>query len=617
MHDQRSRSTDALTTQRVAEMKFGTQITRGGTRFRLWAPKSASVDLLLGTGGATVPMTARPRGWFEIELEGVGAGTLYRFRLADGREVPDPASRFQPQGVEGPSQVVDPRRFAWTDTGWVGRPWHEAVLYELHLGTFTPEGTFAAAAQKLDYLAALGVTAIELMPVNSFPGRWGWGYDGVLPFAPDASYGAPDDLKAFVDAAHARGLMVLLDVVYNHFGPRGNFLPAYAPLLTEAHHTPWGAAMNFDGPGSEMVRDFFVDNARYWLVEYHFDGLRFDAVHEIKDEGYNHFLHDLALLVRASTDGRHTHLVLENEENDPAWLQRTGDLRAGLYDAQWNDDVHHLIEVALHGEHSSYARDYVEHPEWLPRALATGFGFQGDPVPSRDGKPKGGPSADLPPIAFVSFIQNHDQIGNRLFGERASQLAERRQLRTVAALYLLSPHIPLLFMGEEWGADTPFLFFSDVGGDLADAIRQSRSEMLGEFVLPSKQGMEAPDPMAQSTFEASKLDWSEPAKPGYSDWLSFYRDILAVRHREIVPRLEGVGGRAGDYRVLANGAFAVEWQLAGGAKLLLDANLTDEPVAGFDLARPGRRLWLEGGASGTQLDPWTVLWRLDQKDAEA
>jgi malto-oligosyltrehalose trehalohydrolase len=388
-------------------------------------------------------------------------------------------------------------------------------------------------------------------------------------------------------------------------------LPHYAPVFTEKHETPWGSAMNFDGEGSEMVRDFILANARYWLNEYHFDGLRLDAVHEIRDEGFNHLLHDLALQIRGSTDGRYAHLIVENEENDPEWLRRTGDLRTGLYDAQWNDDIHHLIDVALYGRGSNYGEDYAGHPDWLPRALATGFAFQGQPVPTRHGKPKGGPSADLPPVAFVSFIQNHDQVGNRLFGERIGELAAPRKLRAVAAVYLLAPQVPMLFMGEEWGAKTPFLFFSDVDPAFAGDIKKQRQELFGRFVLPEKRGLEPPDAMAQSSFEASKLDWSEVEGEANADLLGLYRKLLAIRRDEIAPRLAGVGGHAASYEMVRGAAFRVRWRLAGGAVLTLLANLSDEPVDGLELWA-GRHLWLEGFASGTTLEGWSVVWSLDE-----
>ena len=596
-----------LRTQRASDSKFGTQITPRGVRFRLWAPERQAIGLRLEHEAATRPMETRPRGWFELEVEGIGAGTLYRFVLDDGTVVPDPASRFQPEDVLGPSEVIDPRTYPWTDVGWIGRPWEEVALYELHVGTFTPQGTFRAAIDRLDYLADLGITAIQMMPVADFPGRWNWGYDGTLPFAPDSTYGRPDDLKALIDAAHGRGLMVLLDVVYNHFGPRGNFLPRYAPIFTERHETPWGSAMNFDGPGSDMVRDFILANARYWLTEYHFDGLRLDAVHEIKDGGFNHMLRDLALMVRGATDGRYIHLVLENEENDADWLRRTEDLRPGLYDAQWNDDIHHLIDVAVHGKRSNYAADYSQWPQWLPRALATGFGFQGQPAPSRHGLPKGKPSDDLPPTAFVSFIQNHDQVGNRLFGERVAMLARPEQQRAAAALYLLAPQIPMVMMGEEFGTKRPFLFFSDVDPALAEAIRRQRTEAFGKSVLARNRTLEPPDAMQEETFLSTKLDWTELESEAAAEVLAHYRRLLAVRRAEIVPRLTGVGGGAGSYAVLGPGAFRVDWRLTG-ATLSVNANLSDRPAAVS--AGQGRRIWTEGRVDEACLGAWSLAWNI-------
>jgi malto-oligosyltrehalose trehalohydrolase len=603
-----------LATQRFNEMKFGTQITAGGTRFRLWAPRSKRVSLKLEGEAAPRPMPALPRGWFELEVEGVGHGALYHFVLEDGLEVPDPASRFQPHDVMGPSEVIDPRRYGWGDVGWAGRPWEEAVIYELHLGTFTPEGTYAAAAERLGYLADLGVTVLELLPVNDFPGRWNWGYDGALPFAPDAAYGRPEDLKALIDAAHAHGLMVVLDVVYNHFGPKGNYLAQYAPVFTDRHQTPWGEAINFDGVDSPMVRDFVLANARYWLNEYHFDGLRLDAVHEMKDEGYNHMLHDLALQVRGSTDGRLTYLILENEENDPEWLKRTGDLVPGLYDAQWNDDIHHTLDIALYGEASSYARDYANRPDWLGKALATGFAFQGEPVPTRDGRPKGAPSAELPPVAFVSFIQNHDQVGNRLFGERIAALAEPRRARIAAAIYLLAPQIPMLFMGEEWGSRTPFLYFTDVDPELGEPIRKQRLAHFGPFVAPENRGKEPPDPIAESTFLASKLDWSDLEKPEHAEWLNLYRELLAVRRKHIAPLLFGVGGHYGTHQQIGVHGTRVRWGLRDGAFLTMAANLSDQPVAGME-PLGGEVIWREGEVESGRLMPWSVVFSLGEGGA--
>ncbi|MGB3339209.1 MAG: malto-oligosyltrehalose trehalohydrolase [Devosia sp.] len=587
-------------------MKFGTQITARGVRFRLWAPGADAASLRLYTPDRVVPMTALPRGWYEVEVDGVSHGARYRFVLHDGREVPDPASRFQPDDVDGASEVIDPRAFAWTDAGWRGRPWEETVLYELHVGTFTSEGTYAAAMERLGHLAELGITAIEIMPLADFKGRWNWGYDGAFLFAPDASYGRPEELKAFVDAAHALGLMVMLDVVYNHFGPKGNYMGIYAPLTTDKHQTPWGPGVNYDDEGSHMIRDFVFANARYWLNEYHLDGLRFDAVHAINDSGPRHMLHDLAEQVRASTDGRHIHLVCENSENQANWLQRRKDGTPGLYTAQWSDDIHHLLHSAVTGERFWYYADFAGRTDLLGRALAEGLAWQGEYM-EHEGVNKGEPSDFLPPTAFVSYIQNHDQAGNRPLGERITELVPLQAARTLAAINLLSPHIPLLFMGEEWAAKQPFMFFSDIGEDLADAIRQSRRDELSE--VPLSNGMQPPDPMAASTFEACKLDWSALEGAEAARHLALYRRLLSIRQKEIVPRLHGVCGYSGRYQVIGPKAVQVAWTLGDGSELSMACNLSGEPLHGISLWGPDH-LWLEGFATGDCLEAWSAVFRL-------
>ena len=401
-------------------------------------------------------------GWHELVTDRARAGTRYRFALPDGLRVPDPASRHQPEDVHGLSEVIDPSSYAWRDIAWRGRPWEEAVLYELHIGAFTPEGTFRAAIDRLDHLVSLGVTAIELMPIADFPGRWNWGYDGVLPYAPDANYGRPEDFKALVEAAHERGLMVMLDVVYNHFGPEGAYLHAIAPqTFTDRHKTPWGAGINTDGRDARPVRDYFIHNALYRIEEFHLDGLRLDAVHAILDDSAKHLLEDLAERVRASAPERPFHLVLENEENEASRLVRGEDGRPRWYTAQWNDDVHHVLHVAASGEFNAYYADYHGDTEKLGRALAEGFAFQGKAMPYR-GRVRGEPSGSLPPSAFVAFIQNHDQVGNRAFGDRLTHFAPDVAVRAVAATYLLLPQVPMLFMGEEWAAAQAFPFFADL-----------------------------------------------------------------------------------------------------------------------------------------------------------
>jgi malto-oligosyltrehalose trehalohydrolase len=593
-------------------MPFGAEVRPNGeVRFRLWAPPHARIALEI-EGAAKLPMQALDGGWHELVTERAHPGSRYRFVLPDGMRVPDPASRHQPEDVHGPSEVIDPAAYRWREVAWHGRPWHEAVLYELHVGAFTPEGTFAAAQTRLDHLVGLGVTAVELMPVADFPGRRNWGYDGVLPYAPDASYGRPEDLKALVDDAHRRGVMMLLDVVYNHFGPEGAYYGAIAPqFFTERHHTPWGAAINMDGDGSATVRDFFIHNALYWLEEFHFDGLRLDAVHAIRDNSPRHFLAELAERVRARFPDRHLHLVLENEANEAARLPRDPGGRPRWYTAQWNDDVHHVLHVATTGERGGYYADYLGNTERLGRALAEGFAFQGQHMPYR-GRRRGEPSALLPPAAFIAFAQNHDQVGNRAFGERLVALAAPDACRAAAAVYLLLPQIPMLFMGEEWDARQPFPFFCDFAPDLAAAVRRGRRDEFArfpEFRDPAARAR-IPDPTADATFLSAKLAWGDLSQPPHSAALEWHRDILAVRRREILPLVPAIR-RGGTYRVLGDGAVAVRWDAGAAGVMRLDANLSRVAARGFT-APAGRVIWQEGrvGDDG-EFAAFAVRWAVE------
>lgn len=591
--------------QREQETKFGTQLLVRGVRFRLWAPLARTVALKLHELELLLPMKAALRGWYEIEVSEARVGMRYSFVLDDGKEVADPASRFQPHDVQGPSEIIDPRAYCWQDVGWRGRPWEEMIIYEAHIGTFTPQGTFRAAIDKLDALVDLGVTALELMPVADFPGRWNWGYDGAYLFAPDASYGRPDDLKALVDAAHSKGLSVFLDVVYNHFGPKGNDLGAYVPLTNEAQQTPWGAAINFEG--SSDIRDLIFANARHWLNEYRFDGLRFDAVHEISDDGPRHVLLELVEQIRASTDGRFIHLIVENQYNQSTWLKRRLDGAPWLYDAQWGDDINHGLHHAITGESFRYYADFVGRMDLLGRALAEGLGWQGEYLEREKGS-KGEPSAFLPPTAFVTFSQNHDQIGNRPFGDRLGHIVSHHRARLYAAIYLLAPHVPQIFMGEEWGAEQPFLYFSDVGADLAKSIQGGRRKAAEEYPRRNGQGT-PPDPMAEATFAACKLDWDSRGEGDYAKMLGFYRELVALRKQEIVPRLRNMGGNSGLYSTLGEHGLRVVWTLGDGAELALVANFSDHPLEGLSLSRTDR-LWLEGEGSGDCLGPWSAVFEL-------
>lgn len=593
-------------------MPFGTALFADGTRFRLWAPDCGAVMLHL-SGHGDHPMPKHEDGWAELVVPGIGAGARYGFRVGD-LTVPDPASRHQPDDVHGLSEVIDPNGYAWADSSWRGRPWEDAVVYELHVGAFTPEGTFQAAMAKLDYLVDLGVTAIELMPLAEFPGSRGWGYDGVLIYAPEASYGRPEDLKALVDCAHAKGLMVMLDVVYNHFGPEGNYLHVTARrFFTERHHTPWGQAINYDGADAAPVREFVIHNALYWLEEYHLDGLRLDAVHAIMDDSAKIVLEELAERVRAAFPDRHLHLVLENDDNAAHLLRRGEDGKPLYYTAQWNDDYHHALHRLLTGEAGGYYRDYAPDPmAHLVRCLTEGFAYQGEESEHRDGAHRGQPSPHLPPMAFVSFLQNHDQIGNRALGERIDKLAQLPLVHAATALLLLGPQPPMLFQGEEWGASTPFLYFCDFGPELAEAVRQGRKREFAHF--PQFQGKGAatvPDPVDPATFARSKLDWAEQIGAPHAHRLRTVRELLSIRRRDIAPRLAGMNGASAWCDMLGPRAFKAYWTLGDGSRLTIIANFSAVPLPGV-VPGEGRLLYSTYGGVGA-LPAWGVDWYLDDR----
>ncbi len=596
--------------QRAHAMPFGAEPTEAGVRFSLYAPSAREVTLLLD--GTEHAMPDAGDGWRRRLEPEARAGSRYAFCI-DGRlEVPDPASRFQPDDVHQRSAVVDPRAYDWHDAAWAGRPWEETVLYEAHVGTITPEGTFAALMGKLEDLKELGVTAIELMPLAEFAGRRNWGYDGVLPFAPDASYGTPEDLKRLVDAAHGLGLMVFIDVVYNHFGPSGNYLSAYAkPFFTERHHTPWGAAINFDGPDARPVRDFFIHNALYWLEEYHADGLRFDAVHAILDDSEPHILAEIAERARAALPGREIHLVLENDANEARWLERGARGRPKLHTAQWNDDIHHCWHVLLTGEAEGYYEDYADAPTArLARSLAEGFAYQGEASRHRGGEARGEVSSHLPPSAFVAFLQNHDQVGNRAFGERLSQLASPDRLALARAVLLLSPQIPLLFMGEEWNGAAPFLYFVDFADDtgLSDAVRNGRRQEFQRFkaFADPEAAARIPDPTAVDTYMTSVLTWDERNRPlGHAAREAVAR-LLRLRMAEVVPltRSRFIGA---DHAAGRDDLVRVTWRYAAGS-LSLVANLAEAATA-LEARPTGRPIWISDGVdtSATRLPPWSAV----------
>jgi maltooligosyltrehalose trehalohydrolase len=561
-------------------LPFGAQLTGAAlaqpqTRFRLWAPSCQTVQVEFENADALAPVAMTPtgNGWFEAQAP-CGPGTLYRFRIDGEQSVPDPASRFQPQGVHGPSEVIDPRAYAWRHAQWAGRPWEETVFYELHVGAL---GGYRGVEKRLPALAELGVTAIELMPLHDYPGERGWGYDVILPYAPHAAYGTPDELKSLVDTAHGLGLQMFIDVVYNHFGPDGNWLPRYAKtFFRDGNGTPWGEAPDFE---RFEVRDFYCDNALYWLNEFRFDGLRIDAAHAINNDPW---LREFADHVHARVEhGRHVHLVLENEHN-------TASLLESHFDAQWNDDAHHAIHVLLTGESEGYYRAFSDAPiRKLARALVEGFVYQGDPSPVHDGRPRGEPSGHLPPTSFVLFLQNHDQVGNRAFGDRLRALAaDDDALRAATALLLLTPHIPLLFMDEEHGSKQPFQFFTDYTGELADAVREGRRREFASFSTfadPARRA-QIPDPNDPATFAASSPPSDdEPEDPERLEWMHFYKSALTVRNCLLVPRLKHASADHATVLVDDAGhdtaALIAGWRLADGETLSIALNLGRDDVA--------------------------------------
>lgn len=596
------------------DVLFGPRLESRGVTFRLWAPgmKEGQLAVHLEQGGARLPMASCGEGWFEATTDQAGPGALYRFDVA-GELLPDPASRFQPKGVHGPSEVIDHGAWRWHDQHWTGRPWQETVLCELHVGTFTEAGTFAGVIERLDYLAAVGVTAIELMPIAAFSGKRNWGYDGVLPYAPTENYGRPEDLQRLVDEAHRRGLMVFLDVVYNHFGPDGNYLHRYAPqFFTKAYQTPWGEAVAFES--EQAVRRFAIENALYWLENFHIDGLRLDAVHAIFDSSPVHVLDELAEAVAAGPGReRQIHLVLENEKNQAHYLGRP----EGGYRAQWNDDVHHAVRVIATGEGEGYYQDYQDDPvALLGKGLAEGFIYQGQCSP-HSGKARGTPSAQLPPWCFVNFIQNHDQVGNRALGERFTTLAPRNRLEVLLAMVLLAPGIPMLFMGEEYGEQAPFLFFCDFHGELADAVREGRRREFAHFSAFADEAAREriPDPNAAATFKHSKLGWPSVAKDDTAWFMARYAHFLGVRRRFVVPWLKEA--RRGGWTLRGpGGGLVIHWPLGEGMLHTVTANLAEEPVAmlrpsGICVAAVGDVQGVGPGCAPVPelaLGPWSAAW---------
>ncbi len=555
----------------IRQYAWGPAFTDGSSTFRLWAP--ALDELQLKLGAEQFQMTREADGWFHVEVGGARFREPYCFILPDGRFVPDPASRRQLDDVCGPSVLVDPQGYEWRHSNWTGRPWEQAVLYELHVGTFTKEGSFRAAAERLGMLADLGITGVEIMPLAHFPGIRGWGYDGVLQYAPHNVYGTPDDFKAFVDTAHSLGLMVFLDVVYNHFGPEGNYLHLYAPAFFESREpTPWGPRIAFE---QVAVRQYFIDNVVYWLDDFRLDGLRFDAIDQIHDRGNVHILQEIAEKVRTRFKDRHVHLITENPSNGADLIAEHDGGR--LFTADWNDDFHHVLHVIATGEASGYYAPFSKRP-WpkLRKAMATGYLSEGDQIIP-------GPkiaSASLPPTRFIHFIQNHDQVGNRALGNRLSTMVDETMLRALTEFLLLSPQIPLLFMGDDHLSSKPFCFFADYTGEIAQAIRSSRPSEAQNFGgLP--QGLligDLPDPNAIETFVRSQLDWSEAFVAHRLRWRAWLKRLIDIRQKRIVPHLRDAKGRSGAIVNAPERCVFLDWTFED-AHMQLRANLSDSDVA--------------------------------------
>jgi maltooligosyltrehalose trehalohydrolase len=547
--------------------------SNGSCRFRVWAPRVESVDVrLVSPGERLVPMTRVERGYFEAHVPDVAAGARYWYRLNGEVDRPDPASRFQPEGVHGPSEVIDPEAFDWSDRAWFGHALDDYVIYELHVGTFTEDGTFDAIIPKLDDLRDLGVTVIELMPVAQFPGARNWGYDGVDLFAVQDSYGGPDGLRRLVDACHRRGLGVALDVVYNHLGPEGNYLRDFGPYFTDHYRTPWGDAINFDGAGSDEVRAFFIENGLHWLLEYHIDAFRLDAVHAMFDQSAIHFLEAFtsAMHDAAASVGRRVTVIAESDLNDPR-LIRGRDLGGYGMDGQWADDVHHALHVLLTGERDGYYGDYAGHAD-LAVAMRQGYVYTGQRSAYR-GHRHGRPHGLRDGRRFIVCSQNHDQVGNRATGDRLSTNLDLDQLKLAAAVVLLSPFTPMLFMGEEYGETSPFQYFVSHGDpDLVEAVRAGRRR---EFAAFEWHG-EVPDPQAETTFARSTLQHGLRELPPNREICAFYRELL--RLRRVVPALRShdLGAQSVSAALDAN-AIVVE-RRSGDDSVLIVYNFAAEPV---------------------------------------
>src|SRR5215210_1965167 len=579
----------------------------GHTHFRVWAPKAKTVDLVLEKSAdqdpsrTFTPLAAEAGGYFAGSAQ-ADAGAFYRFRV-DGAETfhPDPASRSQPEGPHRSSCIVDPARFPWTDGKWPGVQLPGQIIYEMHIGTFTPEGTWRAAAEQLPELAATGITVVEMMPIADFTGEFGWGYDGVDLFAPTRLYGRPDDLRAFIDRAHLLGLGVILDVVYNHFGPEGNYLRVFSnDYFSDQHENDWGESLNFDGPNSKAVREFYITNARYWIEEFHFDGFRFDATQDIHDASPEYVLGEIARAARRAAGERSIILVAENEPQEPK-LVRPRAAGGDDLDGLWNDDLHHSALVALTGRNEAYYTDYRGRPQEFISAAKYGYLFQGQPYLWQDA-PRGEPAFGVPPAAFVAFLENHDQVSNSAFGERVRLITSPGRYRAMTALFLLGPWTPLLFQGQEFGATTPFLYFCDASGDLREAIQKGRFQFLKQFPSAASKDIQAhlPPPSDRETFLRCKLDWSERerGRPIHD----LHRDLIRLRRED--PRFREQRPQGLDGAVLGENSFVLRFFGEDCDDRLLLVNLgprsalepLPEPLLGPPLGFEWKTLWTSEAA---------------------
>lgn len=513
-----------------------------GVRFRVWAPKEESVALVIdGNSPRVEPLERLPDGTFGAHVPGLSAGTRYRYRIASG-DFPDPASRFQPEGVHGPSEVIDPQEFRWTDGGWPGVPLDDLIVHEIHVGTFSPEGNYDGVIKRLPYLQDLGITAIELMPVADFPGDRNWGYDGAALYAPARCYGSPNELRRLVNEAHRHGLAVMLDVVYNHLGPDGCYVPAFSPFIfSETHHNPWGKGLNFDGPHSTLARQFFIENAQHWIHEYRFDGLRLDATHAIIDDSDRPFLADLSARVRQSVSDRELIIVAEDHRNLAPMIKSEGQGGWGL-DGVWADDFHHIVRVALTGEREAYYQDFTGSMDELATCINKGWYYTGQHSLNRD-EGRGTEPSGIPAQRMIVCTQNHDQVGNRAMGDRIHHVCDPAAYRASAALLFCLPETPMLFQGQEWAASAPFQFFTDHNADLGNAVTEGRRKEFRRFAAfrDPEARKNIPDPQAESTFINSKIDWSELDREPHASFHRLYQSLTKLRRSEPALRNPAIG----------------------------------------------------------------------------